>query len=209
MSKRAVAALFLSQMLAGVAFAQSVVPPAGATDPSVAAPYEFGRAFGGEMDLITKRSSGLSGSLGFSMSKAPIPFATGGNGTTKGLDATLGGTLVKDKVWFFASAHQNDALLTSRYGTVLTQNGTSNGAVSRGIDTKLTAQIGDRNNLAASFAAGRELGVTPAGTVAPTPASFLALRYTGVVSSNMFFSTSFSRYNAQSESPFATVVQPR
>ncbi len=210
MSRRAVATLFLSQMLAAVAFAQSVVPPAGASDASVAAPYEFGRVSGGEMDLITKHSQRLSGSLELTMSRSQLLFATGRNGTTNGVDGTLGGTIVQDRVWFFATAHQSDALLAPQFATALPQTGTSYRVASRGIDANLSAQIGDRQSLAASFAAGREPGVTTAVTAAaPTPASFLSLRYTGVVSNNMFFSANFSRRAvAQPESPFAAVVQP-
>jgi hypothetical protein len=210
-SRGAVAALFLSQMLAGGAFAQSVVPPAAASDASLAAPYEFGRVSSGEIDLITKHSQRLSGSLGMTMSRSQLPLATGRNGTTNGYDATLGGTILEDRLWFFASALQSDALLTSRFATALPPTGRSDRVVSRGIDSKFSAQIGDRQSLAASFAAGRELGVTTALNVAaPNPASFLSLRYTGVVSNNMFFNANFSRRSAvQPELPFAAVVQPR
>lgn len=211
MSKGAVAALFLAQMLAGVALAQSVVPPATGSDSSLAAPYEFGRVSGGEIDLITKHSRRLSGSLGMTMSRSQLPVATGRNGTTNGYDATIGGTILEDRLWFFASALQSDASLTSRFATALPQTGTSDRAVSRGIDSKFSAQIGDRQSLAASFAAGRELGVmTAVNVAAPNPASFLSLRYTGVVSNNMFFNASFSRRSAvQPEPPFAAVIQPR
>jgi hypothetical protein len=136
MSAKAVAAFFLSQMLAASIFAQS----------------EFGRVSGGDIDLITKHSQPLSGSLGF----------TAGFG--KGLNATLGGTLVKDRVWFFATGERNEPLF-------------------RATDAKMNAQLGDRQNLATSFASQKS---------APIPSSFLSLHYTGIVSSNMFVTASFS-----------------
>ena len=207
LSKRAVAALFLSQMLAGVGFAQSVVPSAGGSAASVAAPDEFGRVSGGEIDLITKHTRKLSGSLGMSMSKSQLPLSIGGNGTRNGYDATLGGTVLQDRLWFFASAQQSDPLFSSRLATVLPRSGAS----ARGSDSKFSAQIGNRQSLAAAFAAGRDLGVTNGvGVGAPGPTSFLSLHYTGVVSSNMFFSANFSQRSAtQQELWFTGVAQPR
>jgi hypothetical protein len=205
-SRRVIAALFLSQLLVGAAFAQSVVPPTGAPDAPVASPSEFGRTYGGDLDLLTKHSQSFSGSFGISASRSSLPFATG---TTKGLDATLGGTVLQDRLWIFASAHQNDGLLGSRFATTLPQGGTAVGAVSRGIDTKMTAQLGDRQSLVASFAAARGTGATTAATIAaPTPSSFLSLHYTGIVSSNMFFTGSFSRRNA-TQPELTPFIQPQ
>jgi len=153
--KRAVAAFFLSQMLAAAVFAQSA-----------ATSSEFGRVSGGDIDLITKHSQQLSGSL--------AAMASLWQG--KGFDATLGGTLVKDRVWFFASAERSEPLFASQYG-----------------DAKMIAQLGDRQSLATSFAASRQAGLTTGTTLAaPIPSSFLSLHYTGIVSSNMFVTASFS-----------------
>lgn len=83
--KRAAALFFLSIVLAASGFAQSA-----------ATTSEFGRSSAGELDLITKHPQRLSGSfdLGF--------------GSGRFLGAALGGTLVKDRVWFFASAERTD-----------------------------------------------------------------------------------------------------
>ena len=153
-SKRVVAALFLSQVLAGVAFAQGVFAPAGASVASVAAPNEFGSVSGGEIDLLTKHSSRLSGSFGIMTSRSQFPFATTGSGASNGYDATLDGTVLQDRFWFFASAQQTDALLVSRFEPALPQAAPSAGVVSRGINATSNAQIGDRQTLAAAFAAG-------------------------------------------------------
>lgn len=54
---------------------------------------EFGRASGGTIDAITKAPHQTSGSLSLSRS----------NGGT-GYEGSLGGEVVKDRIWFFAAA---------------------------------------------------------------------------------------------------------
>jgi hypothetical protein len=83
--------------------------------------------------------------------------------SAKGYGATFGGTLIPDRIWFFGSVQRNEAF----FG-------------------KADAQIGDRQNLSA--AAG---SVEAPGLEIPT--SFLSLRYTGIVSSNTFFTVNVSR----------------
>ena len=55
-----------------------------------ATPAEFGRASGGALELMAKRPSRLSGSLGLTLSGSA--------------GATLGGTLIPDRLWFFGTA---------------------------------------------------------------------------------------------------------
>jgi hypothetical protein len=163
------AALVLSLLFAALAFAQSDVSTS-----------EFGRGTGGEISLITKSPARLSGSFGIS---------TGGlGGRRNGYDATLGGTVVQDRIWFFASAQRS----TDLFGATPQQNGESAEAVSRAIDAKLAMQLGNRQNLAATFASQRGIDSALA-TPGVTPSSFLSLRYTGIVSDHMFFNASFSR----------------
>jgi hypothetical protein len=192
-SKRVVTALFFAHLMAAVAFAQSA-PQTPATSPE-----EFGHVSGGELNVITKRPSTLSGSIGLMSSTS----AFGSN--RKGLEATVGGTAVKDRVWFFAAAQQSQGTIASRFANSFPQS-----AASRRIDTNLAAQLSDRQSLAASFTAGRDNGaVTPLATMNPMSSSFLSLHYTGVVSSNMFFTANVTRSNtSQPPSPFATVNQP-
>ena len=141
--KRAALAFLLSQFFAVAIFAQ-----------------EYGRASGGDIDLITRHPQALSGSLGFTA------------GAGKGFDLSLGGTLVKDRVWFFATGERNQQ--QSLFGSTpkpLT-------------DAKLNAQLGDKQNFVASY-----------GTL---PSSFLSLHYTGIVSSNMYVTGSFSELKRSS-----------
>jgi hypothetical protein len=164
--KQTVAALFLVQVIAGAGLAQD--------------PFEFSRGSGGEIALHGKQTRSLSGSLGMLM---------GTSRDVKGYEATLGGALLEDRLWFFAAASHSEGRWFSSALPELPER-----AVSGVVDTKLSAQLGDRQSLAASFSAGREL-LTPAPTTAADriPSSFLSLRYTGVVSSNMFFSATFSQ----------------
>jgi hypothetical protein len=167
MIRRTFVTLALSLTFAATAFAQTA-------DPSA----EFGRASGGDIDLITKRPQQLSGSLGISTSRSGssrLPF-----------DATLGGTLVKDRVWFFASSSRNDSVLGTPF---------------RSTDAKLNANLGDRQALAASFISTNQSAMTTSPSFSMTanpnlslsmPTSFLSLHYTGIVSPNTFVTASFS-----------------
>jgi len=187
--KRILSAFFLAPLLAATAFAQSAAPataPADSSSPT----SEFGRVSGGDIDMITKHSQPFSGSIGMTTSPSQLSLGSGGN--SKGFDATLGGTLVKDRVWFFGSTERRDSLFASQVAAPFAEGATAR-VTSRATDSKLTAQLGDRQNLAASFAASRQPALTTAPALTGTlPSSFLSLHYTGIVSSNMFISASFS-----------------
>lgn len=160
--KRRVVALLLAQMTAGVALAQDV-----------ATTSEFGRVSGGEIELVTKGPRKLSGSLGMTMSKS------------KGYEATLGGTILQDRLWFFAAASALPEMQMPQ-----------SAAVAGAVDATMTAQLGDRNSLGASFSENRFAASTAAPFADPIPSSFLSLHYTGIASSNLFFSASFMRRSA-------------
>ena len=114
---------------------------------------EYGRTSGGEIEGIVKRPSTFSGSFGLGLS----------SNAGRSYLATAGGTLVKDKMWFFASADANRA-------ERIVPN------VSRTVPTltfgDITAHLSDSQMFKATA----------------IPSSFLSLHYTGIVSPNMFFS---------------------
>jgi hypothetical protein len=149
---RVAAAVLVSLTLASAALAQS----------------EFGRVSGGSLDVLTKHRPQLSGSFELSAAR----------GFSKGYNATLGGTIVPDRLWFFASADRS----------------TPTFAQTNAVDAKVLSQLGDRQNLAASFGTSHtQLVETPAATFpAPLPSQFLTLHYTGIISNNMFVTASFS-----------------
>ncbi len=192
-SRRAVAALFLSQIIAAAAFAQTAVPTAAVPAS------EFGRVSGGEIEAITKHTDRLSGSFGIGLSKS-LPFASGSG---RRYNATLGGTILQDRLWFFGTAEQSDPIFSSRY-PALAQNAIPE-TPSRSTNAKMTAQLGERQSLAASFASARDLGFTTVNPGIASPSSFLSLHYTGIVSDHMFFTGTVTRSStSQSQFPFAT-----
>jgi hypothetical protein len=145
---------------------------------------EFGRGSGGEISLITKHANRLSGSLGLSTAHSSL-F---GNDAGKRLAATLGGTVVKDRLWFFAAAEQGDSFFRTPVSPAVSGNNSVD-ATSQAIDAKLGAQLGSRQNLNATFSSrdGR------ADFFAPRSSNFLSMHYTGIVSSNMFFTANVTR----------------
>ncbi|MBK5260282.1 MAG: hypothetical protein JJE51_11860 [Thermoanaerobaculia bacterium] len=169
------------------AFVLMLIVAAGLFAQSAEPAGEYGRVSGGTLELTTKHSRPFSGSLSLSTSQSSeLPFGAS-RGT--GYGATLGGTLIADRLWFFAAA-ENQPSIASRYGATPTS----------ALDTKMSAQLGERQSLIASFAAAR--GERPAtGAVFDTsiPSSFLSLHYTAVVSDSMFFTGSFSQLRRSDE----------
>lgn len=166
-SRRAVAALFLALLIAFTGSAQQSA--------------EFGRASAGEIVLRPKISAPLSGSL-------ELLLPAGGS---PGYGVTAGGTLIPDRLWFFASGSHQE-LSTSRFSDLaLPENVTSSAAGGR-----VDGQLGGAHDFSAFFEAARRPQLStaaPASFGSVVPSSFLSLRYTGVVSSNAFFSASFAR----------------
>jgi len=86
--------LFVVALLTtGVAFAQSAA--------------EFGRASGGQLDLTLKAPSRFSGSFGLTTGRSTF--------------GTFGGTVVKDRVWFFASGERTRPVPQTDRGPVSTR----------------------------------------------------------------------------------------
>src|SRR4051794_30075363 len=157
--KRILPVLFLSLLLTAPAFAQT------AADPT-----EFGRFSEGTLEMVAKRSGNWSGSLGVTAGQSQMPF--GNSGTGKRYDATFGGTLVKDRAWFFASGERS-----SISSAVPNFNGTAL------VDPSLRlgmSGVTDKQSLNANFSSGT------------LPKSFLNLHYTGVITSNSFFTANVS-----------------
>jgi hypothetical protein len=162
-SRRAVPALVvLVQLLAFTLTAQQ--------------PAEFGRASGGAIVLTPKGSAPLSGTLQLSASSASDVFGA----------LTAGGTLLEDRLWFFASASRQETTSRRFDALALPENATT---------TALTARANAQLTAAQDFSAIFQTASQPQpATIRTTvPSSFLSLRYTGIVSNNMFFNASFTR----------------
>jgi len=116
----------------GIAFAQSS--------------EEFGRTTGAQIDFKFKTPSRFSGSLGLTTGRSTF--------------GTFGGTLVRDRVWFFASAERFQ--------------------MKPRLEGNLSASLGDRNSFATTVRVPDRLR------------PFLSMHYTGIVSSNSFFTATVS-----------------
>ena len=150
---RTLLALLVIQMFALGAIAQSAAQSA-----------EFGRASGGSIEVITKAPRRFSGSLSLSRS-------TGALGS-QGYEAALGGSLVADRVWFFAAASDLTA-----------------------IDARMTAQPVDWTSVTASLSRLQQppFETTLQPNAGVLPSSFLSLRSTSILSDRASVSFSFSR----------------
>ncbi|HKO59062.1 MAG TPA: hypothetical protein VJ276_24560 [Thermoanaerobaculia bacterium] len=129
---------------------------------------EFGRASGGDMKLITKAPRALSGSLAL--------------GLGRGYEGTLGGEIVRDRLWFFGAG----AILPGAKSAGLSE-----------ITLKTTAQPVDWSSVVGSYRQSRRpvfgTALEPNGQAF---GSFLSLHSTTVLSDRAIMSFSFSRQNA-------------
>ena len=144
---------------------------------------EYSRTSGGEIEVIPKAARRLSGSL--SLSSGSL---FGSRNGSLGYEASLGGSILKDRVWFFASALQQESRFVSSQVTPIDSTITV-------FDAKATAQLSDRQFVIGSYGTGNQaINVNPAAAepFATLPAQFLSLRYTATISSNMFFDMSVS-----------------
>jgi hypothetical protein len=132
---------------------------------------EFARATGREVVLTPKGAAPLSGTLNLSL----------GNGQRYGV--TTGGTLMQDHLWFFATASRQQ-------GSHFAQINLPENAVA----ARVNAQVGASQDFSAFFANTR---ATASPFASVTPSSLFTMRYTGVISSNMFFTARFMRSEQQ------------
>lgn len=157
---------------------------------------EFGRTDGGQIEAITKQSKKLSGSLGATLSDSAAAFGSG----LKGYDATLGGTLIDDRLWFFASTHHREsATFASDLGPIFDPATMSTSSA------RLDMNLSARHNLGASYSSGGESILNGANMpVGVVPSSFLSLRYMGMISPNAFFNATFTRRQTDASDPLRT-----
>lgn len=158
-----VAAVLVTLVVAGSSFAQSA---------------EYARAHGGELRIVTKNATNrFSGSLGVLASSTQF-------GSGRGIEATAGGSLVDDRLWFFGSFQQNAM-------PVISQLALPAATETRALDAKITANLGDRNSLIGTYAS--TTATTPTLSPLAIPSSFLSLNYTGIVSDSAFFTATIRR----------------
>jgi hypothetical protein len=188
-SRRAVLAFLL--VLSLIAFTASAQQAA-----------EYGRAAGGELTLTPKGAAPLSGSLELSLSSGNRAFG----GSSPAYGATAGGTLLQDRLWFFASAARQRTSPTMFAQTELPMTAPMN-ATSRSIGARVNGQLGASQSFSAFFESARRPELSTVGTssfASSVPSTFLSLHYTGIVSSNMFFTGSMTS-NSRTVPAFGTL----
>ncbi|HEX2059356.1 MAG TPA: hypothetical protein VHK90_01315 [Thermoanaerobaculia bacterium] len=157
-------ALVLTQLIAFAALAQTA---------------EFDRAFGGEIKAIAKDTRRLSGSLGLTRSNGLLGDR---------YEATLGGSLAGDRLWFFAA------------GTAF--SGAGLGPRFQAVDATATAQPVDWSTVTASFSQRPEafFGV-PQTSFTTVPSSFLSLRSTTMLSESSVLNIGISHTTRDDRRP--------
>ena len=143
---------------------------------ATAGAQEFARGTGGEIEATTKlQTAPLSGSIGIDLL----------NGGGKGYMATLGGTLLQDRMWFFASTNRIERTTTYTaipdFEPVAQFDATT---------AKAGFNLGPRQTLDASFV--QQDVALQSQSPLTIPSTFLSLRYTGILTPNTFFTMSFS-----------------
>ena len=140
---------------------------------------EFGRTDAGPIVMTTK-SPGQQLSGTFSLSRSAARSGTG-------YDGSLGGTIVQDRLWFFASA----AVLPQLRIAPAFSSSPATGSL-HAIDAKVDTQPVDWSNVSASFRRSQDAAVF--GTV---PSSWLSLRSTSMLSDHSMLELSFTQRKAQ------------
>jgi hypothetical protein len=136
---------------------------------ATASAQEYGRTSGGELQMFTKQPSKLAATLGFNF------------GSGKGFEGSVGGTLIEDRMWFFASAIRDEKRSVA---AALPQT-----AEVKAVDAKLITQLGASQMISGSYSSS----TVTSPLLLTAPESFLNLRYTGIISPNAFFTASVSK----------------
>jgi hypothetical protein len=146
--------------LALVLFTQALALAAVAQDASL-------HGSSGPIRAVAKQPKQLAGSLG---------VTTGGR---QGYEATLGGAVVPDRLFFFASAQHSEGWQFASPAFRPSEDAFR-------FDGKATALLDERTTAIATGGTGQSL-------MTGLPSSFLSLRVDSVISSNSVFSASFSQ----------------
>lgn len=172
---------------------------------------EFGRFTGGVVSTITKSGGNdFTGSLRDSL--------TNPNWTSKSdyaaqadpidqlnnsYEATLGGRVIRDRLWFFLAGRYNKSDASRQ--TALTNVPYVFSSDDKRYEVKLTGQINPKNSLVGSYISSKEHrdNNVSGGTIvdlrslAPydRPKNLLSLNYSGVATSNLLLEVQFSKMN--------------
>jgi outer membrane receptor for ferrienterochelin and colicin len=186
-------------------FIEDAVQETTITTAAVSA--EFGRFGGGVVNAITKSGGNtFSGSFRTSFfnddwrSLTPHPNDTRTDDVIPTYEATLGGPIVRDRLWFFgAGRFQNNAVSGN---TQITNLPYTVGTEQQRYEGKLTYTLNARHNLRGSFIRVEQDDLNNSfGAIMDmaslydrkTPQDLLSVNYTGTLASNFFVEAQYSR----------------
>lgn len=184
---------------------------------------EYGRFTGGVVNTITKSGGNeFSGSLRDSFTN-PRWTAKAPNQTTENADvlsevyeATLGGFILRDRLWFFAAGRMTEA--DQQFFTTLTNIPFTRLREETRLEGKLTGQITARHNLVGSYLDIKDdltndfqfnIMDTSSLINRSLPNSLLAVHYNGILTNNLLVEANYSKKKfafVGSGSPFSDLV---
>jgi outer membrane receptor for ferrienterochelin and colicin len=192
------------------------------TTSTAAISAEYGRFGGGVVNAITKSGGNqFSGSFRTTFTNdkwtalTPYPNDKRSDKVNPVYEATLGGPIVRDKLWFFGATRLTKA--TESRTTSVTNVNYDNVRDQKRYEGKLTFSPNTKNTLkgAYSYIADAEDGnsfstiMDRASLVnRTTPQSLLSLNYTGIVRSNFFVEAQYSARSFKFENSGAQFTDP-
>ena len=170
---------------------------------------EFGRFNGGVVNVITKSGGNeFHGSLRDSVSKEawegrnPLSPAAQDNTTNETYEATLGGRLLRDKLWFFAAGRDLERTATETLDQTLIPLDT--GLERDRAEAKLTISPTNSHRIVGAYSernsteSNDHFSAIDRTTINPSredPEDLASLNYTGAISKNFFLEAQYSERN--------------
>lgn len=177
---------------------------------------EYGRFTGGVINAITKKGGDtFSGSVRVNLTNPSwtdeTPFEEASDTTrpsklSKNFEATLGGPIVKSRLWFFGAGRYQDARtsvaldVTGIQMTESTKNKRYEGKLTGTLVPNHTVQVSYLNNTSELTERSFDFDLDPRSTVSSrVPNTLLATNYRGVVGSRAFLEGQYSRKKYRTE----------
>ncbi|MEO8033112.1 MAG: TonB-dependent receptor [Acidobacteriota bacterium] len=171
---------------------------------------EYGRFTGGVVSTVTKSGGNeFSGSVRDTFTNDNWTSKTNFVGQANPLDtlnnsyeATLGGRILRDRLWFFLAGKKRD--ISSENQTRITLIPFAQADNDKRYEAKLTGQFTNSQSLVASYISRKRLQTNLTGgsivdlaslSDRPEPSSLLSLHYSGVLTRNLLLEGQYSRMN--------------
>ena len=173
---------------------------------------EYGNFTGGVISSVTKSGGNeFSGSLRDTVTNPSWTEVSAG-GELKGIDennnvyeGTLGGRIIRDRLWFFGAARQANTSAPSRFSTLVNQTGTQINSDTENLrwEGKLTGQITPSHSLMVNYldnplsftndTQARPWDINAIDASAEQEESFQAIHYNGIFTSNLLGEVAYNK----------------